>query len=205
MFRRRSNYTNEYNFDGMPFIDLLESKLETEDEDPAVTIIKGANSMGGTFATNNADVLYLARNLIATYGAEPMRYKGALGWTKVCLQFIETGTKYRLKMEALKQKLLFEASDIIDGGSTLSNFAEDPGSKDNAITSEGLLSFINNQSYDKTKKGKLEAVNDYYDSLKVSQVKNYVRDFENLFGALCYYPSDTLAYGVDVDVDEDEV
>jgi len=78
----------------LTFKELLEAKRENN-EDPAVTIIKGANSMGGTFATDNADLLYLARNLIATYGAEPMKYKGALGWTKVCLQFIETGTKYK--------------------------------------------------------------------------------------------------------------
>lgn len=99
----------------MTFKELLEAKKEN-DEDLTITIIKGANSMGGSFAIDDADVLYLAKNLVTTYGAEPMRYKGTLGWTKVCLQFIETGNNYKHAVSLTKNvKKILEDFDPIFG------------------------------------------------------------------------------------------
>ncbi len=204
MFRKNSYYNSPYDFDGMMFIDLLQSKLETEDEDPAVAILKGANSMGGHFDLDDETMLYFARYVIAEYSAEPMRVKGNLGWTQFCLIFVENGLRYKLKMDALKEKLKLGASDIVDNGSTISNYAEDPGTRSKAINSDGLLTYINNQSYDKSNKGKVEAINDYYDSLKVSQAKNYIREFRKVIGAYCYLPTSNKLY-YEVDVDEDEV
>lgn len=173
----------------------------TGDDDVSDIIIKGANELGGRFDTKDEDLVYLANNLVATYGNEPMRYTGFIGWTKVCLQFIETGKKYKLKMQELAEKLWITGDDRYDAGSTVNNYAEDPQTMGIGIDNRDKLDYITNQTYDANIKGKLEGVDDYYASLRVSQVKNYVKEFKSIFGALCYYPSDTLAYNNDDDVE----
>lgn len=192
--RRRTNYSNAFANDGQKFIDLIESKMTSDDETVSTVIIAGANQFGGDFDTNDKDLVYLANNLVASYGNEPMRYTGRIGWTKVCLQFVETGTKYKLKMQELAEKLKITGSDRYDAGSTVNNYAEDPQTIGHSIDNTGKLDYITNQTYDSNIKGKLEGTEEYYASLRVSQVKNYVKDFKPIFGALCYYPSENLAY-----------
>lgn len=187
-------------FDNGLFIDeIIDHSTEEMKDQPINSLISQINSLGYTqLDTSNIDIVYFIDCVITKFANEPMRYSGEIGYRKALLAILECANRYKAKMGMYNKLMTLQTEDfekdMRDNGSSISNYAEDPQSLNKVITDEGLLSYISNQTFDKTTKGIVEAIKDYYNGLRISKVKNYVMELKDYFGDICMYPSREMKF-----------